>query len=387
MISPPPRCYKARLGILGACLIAFGAGCSESPGVPAGSAEDVLDASTSVPAAPASNEAEHGHDASESDTLTGIDFLGDYVLVDEVFGTEVTVSIANGVRTMMANALPNHRSGEFPNDGNPHSITEQTLSYEFTTAPVYLGTVTPTRVPGVALNGVSMEPGTAETATCANGETYRIEALQDFLDLGLDMNNAHVQPGGKYHYHGRSDLLVDAFDQGDDLVLVGFAADGHLIYASVSDAYASSYGLTDDVRSGTNCVHTGRAGVSVDLEGTVADGTYVGDWVFIDGSGDLDECNGTFIDGNYAYLVTADYPYIPRCLMGNVEGDVGRPAPGDDRPPDAPDLADAAAALGVTEAELVDLLPPPGEPLDDAAAALGVTVDELRQILPPPPGR
>jgi len=73
--------------------------------------------------------------------------------------------------------------------------------------------------------------------------------------------------------------------------------------------------------------------------------------------------------------------------MGNVEGDVGRPAPGDDRPPDAPDLADAAAALGVTEAELVDLLPPPGEPLDDAAAALGVTVDELRQILPPPPGR
>ena len=361
-----PRSIRIRSVWLAVCLTLFLAGCSDGQDVALGAADTE-------------------HTASSDGFVNHYDFFNDYVLIDERFGTVVRVTVADGFRTIEANALPNHESGEFPNDGNPNAITEQSLSYEFTADPVYLGTVSPARVPGVALNGVSMEPGTAETATCAGGETYRIEALQDFLDLGLDINNAHVQPGGMYHYHGRSNLLVDAFDRGEELVLVGFAADGHLIYASVSDAYASSYELTADVRVGVECVHTGRARVSVDLEGTVADGTYVSDWVFIDGSGDLDECNGTFIDGEYAYLVTADYPYIPRCLMGDVKADAGGPAPADNRPGKPPDLREAATALGVTEAQLLDILPSPGEPLDDAAASLGVTVAELRQILPPPP--
>ena len=339
MTTTPPTSLRARLATLAACLMLFAAACS---GTDDGTDEAAVAGDATAEADHDHNDdadhvhdedTDHDHEDSSVSLVVGeSDFLGDYVLVDEGFGTEVTVTVAAGTRTIDANALPNHDTGEFPNDGNPNEITEQSLSYEFPTEPVYTGTATFAQTPGVGLNGVSMEPGTAESATCSTGETYRVEALQDFLDLGLDMNNAHVQPGGIYHYHGLSELLVDAFDAGDDLVLVGFAADGHLMYVSASGAYDSSYALSDDLRSGTDCVHSGRDAVTVDLEGTTADGTYVSDWVFTEGSGDLDECNGTFVDGEYVYLLTDDYPYIPRCLMGEFDGGAGA-GPSDGTPP------------------------------------------------------
>ena len=124
------------------------------------------------------------------------------------------------------NAIPDHETGDFPNGGNPNSISEQDLTWEFTTSPTYIGGASFARTSGVAVNGVKFEPGTAETATCTSGERYSIEALQEVYDLGLDFNNAHVQPTGEYHYHGISALLVDAYESDDDLVHVGFASDG-----------------------------------------------------------------------------------------------------------------------------------------------------------------
>jgi hypothetical protein len=169
---------------------------------------------------------------------------------------------------------------------------------------------------------VPFEPGTAETVSCGSGESYRIEALQDLYDLGLDMNNAHVQPGGKYHYHGASQLLVDAFATDGDLAHIGFAADGFLIYYSKSGAYRPGYRVATEPRTGTGCTYRGQ---TVDIDGTVPDGTYVSDWVHAEEVGDLDECNGITVDGQYLYLLTADYPYVPRCLMGEFTDPGPRP--------------------------------------------------------------
>lgn len=338
---------------------------------------------------------DHGHDDEDHDhdddavSVTDMSgYLGDYTLTDEEFGTEVTVTVADGVRTIVANSLPNHETGDFPNSGNPNTISEQSLSFEFTTEPVYTGTASFAQMPGVGLNGVTFEPGTAETATCSSGETYRIEALQDLYDLGLDMNNAHVQPGGQYHYHGLSELMVHAFDSDEDLVLVGFAADGHLMYVSKSDAYASSYSLSTETRTGTDCLISGPAGTVVDLEGTTPDGTYGSDWAYTEGAGDLDECNGIEIDGTYAYVITDEYPYIPRCLMGEA-ANTGGPGGGEagEGQGSLPDFSEAAEALGVTEEYLIDLLPGPGSDLQAAADELGVTVEELEELLPAPPGQ
>ena len=304
----------------------------------------------------------------------------------------VTVTVDGATRTIETNALPDHDTGDFPNSGNPNEITAQDLTWEFPTDPEFTGTATDVRVSGVAVNGVKFEPGTAETLTCSSGENYRIEALQDVYDLGLDFNNAHVQPTGEYHYHGISSLLVGAYETDEDLVHIGFAADGHLIYYSKSDAYASGYALSTEDRSGTDCLASGPNGTTIDVDGTAADGTYTSDWVWSADTGDLDACNGITIDGEYAYLITDEYPFVGRCLNGEFtgggpdgappagggEGAAGTPRGG------APDLSDAAAALGVSQDELTTALGGPPPDLATAAQTLGVTVDQLAAVLPGP---
>ena len=277
--------------------------------------------------------------------LPDSEFTGSYTLTDDDFGTRVAVSVSGSTRTIETNSLPNHETGDFPNSGNPNTITAQALTFEFPTDPSWTGDALHARVSGVAINGVSFEPDTAETAVCASGETYHVEALQDLVDLGLDFNDAHVQPTGKYHYHGVPDSLVDAFEQDHDLVHIGFAADGHLIYYSMSGAYEPSYELASGTRSGTGCVISGPGGgTAVDLGGTTPDGTYGSDWSYVAGLGDLDRCNGTTVEGEYVYLLTDSYPYVPRCLNGafTEAGPGGPPNLG----ADAPGLAPRAGAGG-----------------------------------------
>jgi YHYH protein len=62
------------------------------------------------------------------------------------------------------------------------------------------------------------------------------------------------------------------------------------------------------------------------------------------GSGDLDNCNGITVDGEYAYIITHEFPLIPRCLKGEPfdDGESGRG--------NAPGAAPAEAPLTDTEA-------------------------------------
>gem|GEM_PF-313467 len=350
----------------------------------------------------------HSHTDATTHTHSGdrqsSDYLGSYSLSDSSFGTQVSVTVDEQAqtRTIVSNALPNHSVGQFPNPGNPNTISVQSKSWTLTTDPVYIGTATPIRETGVAINGVKFEPGTGESVTCESGETHRIEAIQDTTSLGLDFNNAHVQPTGEYHYHGISAMLVDIFNTGQDLVHVGFANDGHLIYYSKSGAYGSSYRLGTGTR-GTNCAYNGGAPdnrIYVEF-GSNKDGALTSDWDYIAGSGQLDECNGTTVDGQYIYLITNEYPYISRCLMGESTGQGGPPpggggapgagGPGAGGPPGGggqggpPNFADAAAQLGISEQALRDAIGGPPPDFEGAAATLGIPVEELQRALGQPP--
>lgn len=253
---------------------------------------------------------------------TPSNYLNDYTIVDTIYGTETTVTITNDIRAITTNAIPDHETGQFPNSGNPNTISEQSATYEYPTNPTNTGLAKQVQVPGVAVNGVKFEPGTAETVSCETGDTYRVEGLQNAFNLGMDFNNAHVQPTGEYHYHGLSELLVEAHNKpARELVHVGFAADGHLMYMSMTDTFSSSYRLSANLRTGSNCVMSlgnQSQGTNIVVEGTTPDGTYTSDWKYIDGFGDLDECNGTTINGQYAYVITDDFPYISRCLKGAI---------------------------------------------------------------------
>lgn len=271
---------------------------------------------------------------TESEPL--VNYLGSYTINNTEYGTQVTVTVDGSTRTIVTNALPDHATGEFPNAGNPNTISAQDVTYNYTTAPTFSGAASAPITIGVAVNGVKFTPGTAETVSCTSGETLRVEALQDAYNLGLDFNNAHVQPSGEYHYHGVSELLANAYAASSDLVHIGFAADGYLIYYSKSGAYSSGYALSTTPRTGTGCtVSLGNA--SVDIDGSTPDGTYLSDWEWNASNGDLDSCNGTTINGTYGYVITNEYPYISRCLNGTVAGDTGPgaggPPPGAGGPP------------------------------------------------------
>ena len=118
------------------------------------------------------------------------------------------------------------------------------------------------------------------------------------------MNNAHVQPNGMYHYHGLPIGLIQTQKKPDDLIHVGFAGDGFKIYASMKNKFKSSYQLKKGSRSGG--------------PGGLHDGTYTQDFEFEHGAGDLDECNGIDTgEHGYIYLITEEFPFIPRCWKGS----------------------------------------------------------------------
>ncbi len=339
-------------------------------------------------------KADQSHTQSDEVSAT---YLGDYEISDSVFGTNTTVTVSNDVRTITTNALPDHETGVFPNSGNPNTISAQSATYRYTTDPVYTGIAQEAHVPGVAVNGVKFEPGTAESVSCVTGETYRVEGLQETFNLGMDFNNAHVQPTGAYHYHGLSDLLAETHrDSTHELVHVGFAADGHLMYISTTDDYTSSYRLSTTLRTGSNCnVSLGPGqGPDIAVGGTIPDGTYTSDWEYVEGHGDLDECNGISISGAYVYVITDEFPYISRCLKGEFT-EIRQMGPGQGGPQAGdsanggqngpqngqPNLAIAAAQLGVTEDDLRAALGPPPPNLTSAASDLGVSVQALQNAL------
>ncbi|WP_109829631.1 YHYH protein [Reichenbachiella versicolor] len=246
-----------------------------------------------------------------------IDFNKEYRLFDVKYGTQTIVTLNDSFRVMKTNALPNHPTGNYPRRGNPNTILSQNREYKFPIDPEIGTHAKWVREPGVAVNGVKFEPGTAERFVCETGEVFKIEAFQDLVQLGLDFNNAHVQRSGAYHYHGVPTELIKLLDRGGDIILIGYAIDGFPMYYSKSSQYKPSYVLSEKLRTGNACEYSNpKRTMYKDFNSTQPDGTFVSDWVYKEGYGQLDECNGIEVNGQYAYFVTQEYPYVSRCLKG-----------------------------------------------------------------------
>lgn len=239
-------------------------------------------------------------------------------------------SCAGGQRRLVANGIPDHAIGAFPNAGNPNRPSEQNVDFQTTLAPVATkGAGLASKISGYALNGVKFDPGTAEACdeTCANrgrgrnGE-WRIEALgQRFFDFGVDANNAHVQPNGAYHYHGMPIGMMPQGGRVATMTLVGFAIDGFPIYARYGHSAAMDVASAlRPMRSSYRLKTTPDAGRPPTSVAPM--GTFTQDYEYVAGLGDLDECNGRtdaspeFPKGAYHYYVTDSYPYVQRCVKG-----------------------------------------------------------------------
>ncbi|MFQ5492881.1 MAG: YHYH protein [Candidatus Dojkabacteria bacterium] len=238
--------------------------------------------------------------------------------------SSVEITTDDEFRYITGNGLPDHETGQFPNVGNPNTISVQDYNFRVTLNPEKADVVTEVSLGifGVAVNGVPFDPGTDEWYNDDQNSGWQYDALSGAIDLGLDENNAHVQPSGAYHYHGLPTALIAEQTGGEHSTLIGWAADGFPIYAL--------YGYTDkdDDSSGIKELQSGyqlKSGERESGPGGVHDGTFNEDWEFKPGTGDLDRCNGRngvtpdYPDGTYAYFITSEYPFIPRCWRGTPD--------------------------------------------------------------------
>ena len=236
---------------------------------------------------------------------------------------QISITTNAGFRIIRANGFPDHTPGQFPNRGNPNTISAQEYNFRVTLTPQTNATPRDGRGAwfGVGVNGVPFEPGTAEFW---NGDReWNYEARAGFINLGLDQNNAHVQPTGAYHYHGLpTGLMQKLGGDGKKMLLVGWAADGFPIYTD------RGYTKATDAKSPLKKMRSSwqiKKGERSGGPGGKYDGKFTADYEFVKGSGDLDECNGRFgvtpefLKGTYYYCITEEFPQLARSWRGTPD--------------------------------------------------------------------
>lgn len=244
---------------------------------------------------------------------------------------------SNGQRLLVANGVPDHQTGAFPNANNLNEISAQTVNFVTTLSPIaHSGSGIQVKESAYALNGIKFDPVTAgrcpsdamKLSDCDLGQgtgQWTIEALgQSSFDFGNDANHANVQPNGSYHYRGIPEaMLTEETRAGKSMQLIGWAADGFPIYAryghdqvkflnSPLRAMKSSYQLKMIADDGRPNIDTFPMGV------------FTQDYEYVEGLGDLDECNGRFgptqefPEGIYHYYATDSFPFFQRCVKGST---------------------------------------------------------------------
>lgn len=272
--------------------------------------------------------AQRTHNATQKGELK----LGAAVSTPAVKG-EVTIKVVGDERIITSNGIPNHKTGQFPNRGNPNRISAQSNEVRLPLNPKVADRITPIRhLVGFAINGIPFEPGAGEFYSGDRGWQY--EPLSGAISMGIDVSHAHVQPTGKYHYHGLPTKLLESvkIERGKHSPIIGWAMDGFPIYAVQGYRNAKDPSHTKKLRPSYQLKKGERPGGNA--PGGKYDGTFVRDYEYVAGSGDLDECNGRFTvtpefpEGTYAYFLTEQWPVIPRNLRGTVVNSRGGPGGG-----------------------------------------------------------
>lgn len=259
--------------------------------------------------------------------LTG-ETSGSGTETENTFGNEVVITTQNNLRVIQSNGLPDHETGAFPNSGNPHSITEQSVFVRMSLNPIIANETTsvlgannrPAYKTGIAINGIVFDPTTAEFWLRNPNLGWNIEAIGGSLNLGLDQNEAHVQPTGQYHYHGIPWGLIAKQDTTKHSALYGYAADGFPLY--ILYGYSNPENVNSTVKRIKSSYQLKIGSRPSSGPSGNYDGTYTQDFEYVAGSGDLDECNGRvgitpeYPNGIYHYFITDTFPFQLRCFRG-----------------------------------------------------------------------
>lgn len=265
-----------------------------------------------------------GHQAQYYDSSNNINDLNDSSEVLEVCYNDDTIY----VRT---NMLASFIMGDWP--GDPFLADGQNKSYLFPRNPTYPATIhqpKATGVFGLQINGVALyddgDGKSYNTTTGTNNNTgagvwnqIAWVAHADEMDAG----NAHPDPNNVYHNHHNPIQLCSVTDDSEHSPIIGWSFDGWPIYGpfGYSDATDNTSAIARmtpswQLRSittrttlydGSTASQTGPP-----VSGVFPLGTYIEDYEYVDGMGDLDYYNGRycvtpeFPGGTYAYFLNTD---------------------------------------------------------------------------------
>jgi len=246
----------------------------------------------------------------------------------------VSITIEGDKRVIIANGLPDHPTGRFPNANNPNRIAAQSYRYTVPLRPVVNARPTPLPAQpfGIAVNGVLFDPGTAEYWHNDRQSGWHYDAKGNAFSL--DASNAHVQPNGAYHYHGIPTALLARLSASQPaLMLLGWAADGFPIYGPWGHERARDPASGLRVLKASYQLKKGSRDAERAQPGGAYDGIFVEDFEYVAGSGDLDECSGRFgvtpefPEGIFHYVLTEDFPFVPRAFRGTPDPSFTRRGP------------------------------------------------------------
>jgi hypothetical protein len=230
-----------------------------------------------------------------------------------------------------ASCIPDYSIGPWP--GNPNVPTNQNYLMRISRTPAEntgAKTSTPLGVIGLWKNGVAVF-NALDARSYLNQNIWHQNAIT-VEGPSFDGCLGHPAPGGVYHHHENASCLYGA-NPGVHSEILGYAFDGFPIYGPYAHAATDGTGPITRMRSSyalrdITVRHTLPDGTVLspaqygpDVSSTYPLGYYVEDYLYVAGSGDLDEYNGRFAitpdypTGTYAYYTTVDasgiavYPY------------------------------------------------------------------------------
>lgn len=264
-----------------------------------------------------------------------------------VVPSEFREGVVGTKRVLTSNGMPGHPVGDFPGRHDPVPIRPQRHRFEVPLRPAVAGSPADLSmwIFGVAVNGVVFDPsGPFWNRDARSGWQFEVLSPAAAVALGIDVNHAHTQGRGMYHYHGLpTGLLWRLREQAADrpMHLLGYAADGFPIYGPDGPSDPTDLGSPTRRNRSSYRLRPGRRSGG---PGGRHDGTFVEDFVHEPGLGDLDECNGRtgptpeFPDGTYHYVLTDDFPFIPRRYRGTPDPSFRHGPPPGVSPPVPPEL-------------------------------------------------
>ena len=321
-----------------------------------------------------------------------------------IFANETTNAVCfeetENVRKCYSNDIPDHEYGPF---GGMNTIEGQDFDYSMCLFPAMGNETTPLSedpsmqgcgngiIFGVSTQGINFSPFArlywVNPNTSEENLDWHIEA--DFT-LNMDLNGGHVNAAHRYHYHNipedyfGNDLGIDGSTHSP---LVGYAADGFPIYYKYlyTDGTDSNSGISNFISSHT-LKPGNRPGDGISAPNGAYDGNYVEDYEYMASLSALDECGGRFAktpeypNGTYYYVLTDNWPYIPRCLNGEYVDNsfrLGQNCPASTAPDDCSTMPTAVNNVNNIE---IKILPNPASEYIDIVFGDEVNKTEVRSV-------